>query len=382
MNFNLTEGKRKIIRIVAAVLLAVMLLLIALSAFGVTSFSSMKSDFKSKLSSAGPGEGFPYQVNSSDVSKIDVLSDDVFILKKDKTIVLDGAAKEVKSLDHTYATPAMSIKGNKALVYDRGGNRYRIETTSDTLYTGTTKSDEKIITAAVGDKGNIALATLSNEATSRLTVINSTFKDAEFIWNCADYTITSAALSDNGKYAAVSVLGAKNGEEYSKVFVFDFEFSDPVSETEYPGTTMVSVNFADNDTVVAVGNNKMAYLKGLKKNNEIDFGTSTLAALSFAPTGETIVALAEYGSMNNQVLRGYSKGGRQSFEKEYTTSIKSIYATDAKISVLTAEQVDVYSLGGTSFKPREAGSNAISTFMIGNKTYVYEMGSIFKADRK
>ncbi len=382
MNFNLTEGKRKIIRIVAAVLLAVMLLLIALSAFGVTSFSSMKSDFKSKLSSAGPGEGFPYQVNSSDVSKIDVLSDDVFILKKDKTIVLDGAAKEIKSLDHTYATPAMSIKGNKALVYDRGGNRYRIETTSDTLYTGTTKSDEKIITAAVGDKGNIALATLSNEATSRLTVINSTFKDAEFIWNCADYTITSAALSDNGKYAAVSVLGAKNGEEYSKVFVFDFEFSDPVSETEYPGTTMVSVNFADNDTVVAVGNNKMAYLKGLKKNNEIDFGTSTLAALSFAPTGETIVALAEYGSMNNQVLRGYSKGGRQSFEKEYTTSIKSIYATDAKISVLTAEQVDVYSLGGTSFKPREAGSNAISTFMIGNKTYVYEMGSIFKADRK
>lgn len=382
MNFNLTEGKRKIIRIVAAVLLAVMLLLIALSAFGVTSFSSMKSDFKSKLSSAGPGEGFPYQVNSSDVSKIDVLSDDVFILKKDKTIVLDGAAKEIKSLDHTYATPAMSIKGNKALVYDRGGNRYRIETTSDTLYTGTTKSDEKIITAAVGDKGNIALATLSNEATSRLTVINSTFKDAEFIWNCADYTITSAALSDNGKYAAVSVLGAKNGEEYSKVFVFDFEFSDPVSETEYPGTTMVSVNFADNDTVVAVGNNKMAYLKGLKKNNEIDFGTSTLAALSFAPTGETIVALAEYGSMNNQLLRGYSKGGRQSFEKEYTTSIKSIYATDAKISVLTAEQVDVYSLGGTSFKPREAGSNAISTFMIGNKTYVYEMGSIFKADRK
>ncbi|MCQ2486451.1 MAG: DUF5711 family protein [Clostridia bacterium] len=382
MNFNLTEGKRKIIRIVAAVLLAVMLLLIALSAFGVTSFSSMKSDFKSKLSSAGPGEGFPYQVNSSDVSKIDVLSDDVFILKKDKTIVLDGAAKEIKSIDHTYATPAMSIKGNKALVYDRGGNRYRIETTSDTLYTGTTKSDEKIITAAVGDKGNIALATLSNEATSRLTVINSTFKDAEFIWNCADYTITSAALSDNGKYAAVSVLGAKNGEEYSKVFVFDFEFSDPVSETEYPGTTMVSVNFADNDTVVAVGNNKMAYLKGLKKNNEIDFGTSTLAALSFAPTGETIVALAEYGSMNNQVLRGYSKGGRQSFEKEYTTSIKSIYATDAKISVLTAEQVDVYSLGGTSFKPREAGSNAISTFMIGNKTYVYEMGSIFKADRK
>ena len=382
MNFNLTEGKRKIIRIVAAVLLAVMLLLIALSAFGVTSFSSMKSDFKSKLSSAGPGEGFPYQVNSSDVSKIDVLSDDVFILKKDKTIVLDGAAKEIKSLDHTYATPAMSIKGNKALVYDRGGNRYRIETTSDTLYTGTTKSDEKIITAAVGDKGNIALATLSNEATSRLTVINSTFKDAEFIWNCADYTITSAALSDNGKYAAVSVLGAKNGEEYSKVFVFDFEFSDPVSETEYPGTTMVSVNFADNDTVVAVGNNKMAYLKNLKKNNEIDFGTSTLSALSFAPTGETIVALAEYGSMNNQLLRGYSKGGRQSFEKEYTTSIKSIYATDAKISVLTAEQVDVYSLGGTSFKPREAGSNAISTFMIGNKTYVYEMGSIFKADRK
>ena len=248
---------------------------------------------------------------------------------------------------------------DRVLVYDRGGNRFRVENRTESLFEGTTAEGEDIITASIGSKGNIALGTLSGSATSRLTVWNSTYDKKEFVWNCSDYSITSTALSENGKYVAVSVMGAKDGDTYSKIYVFDFEYSDPVSETEYPGTAMLAVNFTDNDTVVGVGDNKISFLKNLKKNTEIDYGTSSLSTFTFSPNGRTILILAEYGSQNHQLLRCYTENGRSAFEEPYDVYIKSVYASDSRISVLTSDYIDIYGIGGTRRRAREAGSSAI-----------------------
>lgn len=381
-NAKMTPNKKKVMRIVAYVLLAVMLLLIALSSLNIASLASMRDGLNNMWKSMKPGGGYPYQINSSAVQSISVLNGDIFVLMDDKTMTLSTGAKEVKQTEHTFAQPAMDISGEKAIVYDRDGFRYRVENRTDTVYSGSTEEDQNIITACIGEKGNIALATLSDKATSRLTVINSTYDEIEFVWNCADYTISSVALSDNGNYCAVSVLGAENGEIYSKVFVFDFEYADPVCEFEYPGTAMVAVNFASNNDVVALGDNKVAFLKGLKKSTEVEFGTSTLAGFTFAPSGDTILVLAEYGSMNSQVLTSYSASGKQDFEEKYTQPIKSVYASDSRISVLSSNTVDNYSLGGIHYSSYVADSNSISVFNIGRHAYVYENGSIVKCKEK
>ena len=381
-NAKMTPGKKKVLRGIAYALVIIMLLLIALSSLNIASLSSIRDGIRNAALSAKPGGGYPYQINSSAVEDIDTLNGDFFVLMDDMTMTLSNGAKEIKQEEHSYAEPAMSISGNRAIVYDRDGFRYRVENRTDTIYTGTTAEDQNIITACVGKKGNIALATLSEKATSRLTVIDSTYKNTDFVWNCADYTITSVALSDNGKYVACSVIGAEGGEIYSKVFVFDFEYADPVSEFEYPGTAMVAVNFASNNDVVAVGDNKIAFLKGLTKNNEVELGTSTLAGFDFAPTGETVLVLAEYGSMNSQILTCYSTSGKQSFEQKYNKQIKSVYASDTRISVLTADTVDNYSLGGMQHASYVADSNSISVLNLGRNAYVYENGSIVKCKEK
>ena len=378
-NVKLTDGRKKTLKILALVLIILMLILLALTSFNIASLSSLRDGLKNSFSKMAPGGGYPYQVNSSRVSKVTALNDDVFVLMDDKTVTLDGSAKAINTIEHSFADPGVAISGSRALVFNRNENRYFVQNRTGTLYSGKTGEGEKIITGAIGKKGNIALATLSDKAASRLTVINSTYKDKVFVWNCADYTISSAALSDDGKYAAVSVFGTKGGDSFSKVFVFDFDYADPVSETEFPGTAIVSVNFSNNNNVVAIGDNKTVFLRGLKKPKEIEYGNSTLAAFAYSEAGETILALAEYGSMNSQVLNCYSETGRVSFSKDYTTAVRGVYASNNRVAVLTSNQVDLYSLSGTKFRSRQADSSAISAFVMGNKTYVFRQGAIEKA---
>ena len=378
---ELSERTERILKIIAVIILILMLLILAVSRIGGMRLSSTRDDWNNLVSSVGSGEGFPYQINSSSVEKVDVLNGDLFILYKDRSVTLDGSAKEIRSFSHAYAEPAVSLSTDRALVYERGGNRYRVENRTELLHEGKTDEGEDLITASIGRKGNIALATLSGSATSRLTVWNSTYSEKQFVWNCADYTITSTALSANGKYVAASVLGVKDGATYSKLYVFDFDYSDPVSETEYPGTAILSVEFTENDTVSAVGDNELIFLKNLKKSSTVEYGTSRLSAFTFSPNGRTVVALAEYGSSNRQLLRCYTASGKLSFEEPYDTTIKSLYASDSRISVLTGGYADIYGLGGTRRRAREVGPNAILAFTNGRKSFSYEMGVIQKTSR-
>lgn len=378
---DISDRTSRVLKIIAVVVLLLMLVTIGLSRVKGTSTSSVRDSYNNFFSSVGRGEGYPYQINSSSVKKVDVLNGDLYILYNDRSVTLDGSAKEIRSFEHSFADPAVSISPDRALVYDRGGNRFRVENRTETLFESSTEEGEDIITGSIGKKGNIALGTLSGSATSRLTVWNSVYKEKQFVWNCSDYSITSTALSDNGKYVAVSVMGTKDGATYSKIYVFDFEYSDPVSEIEYPGTAILAVNFSDNDSVVGVGDNKITFLKNRKKNTDIEYGTSTLSTFTFSPNGRTILALAEYGSQNHQLLQGYTASGKKAFEEPYDLYIKSVYASDSRVSVLTKDYADLYGLGGTRYRAREVGPNALLAFTNGRKSFSYEMGVIQKTSR-
>ncbi len=376
--FRLTNTQILIIRSIAIILLILLLLFMATETLGIASVSNINDSIKSFFMSLSPGGGYPYKINSSSVEDMDVLNGNLFVLTDEKTMSLDTTAKEVKGTQHTYSGPSMSIKGGKAVVYSRDGNRYRIENRTDTLFSGETPDDERIITAALGAKGNLALATLSDSCTSLLTVYNNTYKSEIFKWQCALDSIVSVDLSDNGKYAAVSVLGAREGEIYSKVYIFDFEYAEPKSEFEYPGTAILEVRFVSNDNVVAVGDNLVSFIKDLKKAENTDFGTSTLANYTFSEDGETILVLSEYGSTNSQVLTCYSSSFGKNFEKKYTDTVKDVFAADGKIDVLLEDKAIVYRKGGDVFKEFPAGSTSISVFNLGNKTYIYAIGKIEK----
>lgn len=376
------SNKRTVLRAVAVVILILVLLFMATETLGIASVSNINDSIKNFFLTLSPGKGYPYKINSSSVEGMTVLNGNIFILTDEKTLSLDTTAKQVKGTQHTYSRPILSKKGGKVVLFDQSGNRYRIENRTDTLYTGETPDDEKIITAALGKKGNLALATLSDSSVSKLTVLNSSYKKEEFVWNCAADSIVSVDLSDNGKYAAVSVVGASEGEIYSKVYIFDFDYSEPKAEFEYPGTAIIDVRFVANDNVVALGDNMVSFIKNLKAKEDKSFGSDTLSNYTFSDKGDLILVLSEHGSTNSQILTSYSSSFSKNFEEKYTSSVKSVFAADGKVSVLLEDKVIVYRSSGSKFQEYSADSTAISVMNVGNKTYIYGIGKIEKCSDK
>ncbi len=370
---------RNIVKILAAALLLAIFVFAAAKKLNISAITNLSDNVRSAFASMTPGKGYPYQINSSSVKGITVLSGDLFVIMNDKTLVLDATAKELKESQHTYSTPAVNVKGGKAVLYNRNGNRYRIENRSDILYSGETDSEEKIITAALSEKGHLALATTSKSAQSMLTVYSSNYKKIIFQWNCIHDSIISVDLSANGKFAAVAVVGARDGEIYSKIYIFDFEYSDPVSEFEYPGTTILEVRFTKSDNVAAVGDNLTSFIKSSKNKNDFEYGTSTLANYAFSDDGHTILALSEHGSSNSTILTCYSPSFGKTFEKKLDSTVESLYASNGRISVLLNDKAVIYRTGGGKFRTyNDVDNTALAVFNMGNKTYAYQMGKITK----
>ena len=131
-----TNGSFTVFKTVATVFVVFLLLFLATETFGVATLSSMSDSVKSFVASLKSGEGYPYQISSSSVKNIDMMSNNVFLLTDSATISLDSTAKEVAKINHTYASPAMSIQGGRAVVYDRGGYRYMVQSRTEKLFEG------------------------------------------------------------------------------------------------------------------------------------------------------------------------------------------------------------------------------------------------------
>lgn len=82
-----------------------------------------------------------------------------------------------------------------------------------------------------------------------------------FSWKCAKENIVAIDISDNGKLAAVSVVGAENGELYSRVLIFDFSYEEAVSEFDFGSDIISGVNFLKGDTLLITGENVFSIVK-------------------------------------------------------------------------------------------------------------------------
>ena len=379
---GLSDKQMLIVKIFSAIFVVLLLLFMAAEMLGIASVSQVSDSVRNFFATLTPGDGFPHKINSSSVRHMDVLNGNLFIVTDEKTISLDTTAKQVKGTQHTYSNPDLKINGGKAIVFNRNDSRYRVENRTETLFAGETPEDEKIITCAIGSSGNIAIATLAESSTSKLTVLNKNYNEEVFVWNCAHDSIVAVSLSPNGKLVAVAVLGARDGEIYSKVSIFNFQYSTPIAEFEYPGTAMLDINFVTNDNVVVIGDNITSFIKNLEKEESLNYGTSALSAYTFSEDGDTVLVLSEHGSTNSEALTCYNSSFSVDFEEKYTSNVKSLYAADDKVAVLLDDRALVYRGNGNLHKEYEADVAAISIFNVGRNTYIYSIGEIVKATVK
>lgn len=337
------SDKTKSKMIIAGVLIGVFVFVYILSTVGLIPFDAVSARVSSFVSN--DSEKFPLQTNTSSTIAIKPIGDNILILTTENFIVFSQKGKEVYNQPHSFASPAVSINGDKAVVFDRGDEGYYLITDKKVVSNG--EADGDIICAEYGKAGNYAFGTRATDATSKLTVYSVTNK-VVFQWNSAYDHITSIALAGNGKYAGVCILGAENGEIFSCVQYFGFDYAEPVNTQKIIGVTAFDLQFTATNTLTLFTDEGVFTIGKKSETYETvtEYFSSEFNSFDCSDKGKYVVAIAKYGSANDYNISVYNERGKLKSEINVEYTIKSVTMSDKYVFALAENSLLVYNLSG------------------------------------
>lgn len=365
--------KTKSKMIIAGVLVAVFIFVYILSSVGIIPFDALSSRFSSFV--LQDADNFPLAVNTdSTINKV-ILGDNILILTTENFSVYSQSGKLVYTQPHSFASPAISVNGDKGVVFDRGYKSYMLINEKKVVYTG--ESSNPIICAEYGESGNYALGTLGDDSTSKLIVYSATNK-VKFQWNCAYEHIVSIALAPNGKFAGVAVLGAENGEVFTCVKYFGFDYQEPVNSQTIVGASAFDLKFTSVNTLTLFSDTGVYKIGKRSEKYEVvkEYYSSEFNTFDCAVNGKYIVALAKYGSANEFSVSVYTPNGKENANILIDSSVKSVTMSDKYIFALAENTIMVYNLNGKEISRIDIKGDARSLLSTDKYIYIYSLDKL------
>lgn len=258
-------------------------------------------------------------------ANIGVLTDTSFIIYSK-----NGDKLDVRH--HGINDPAAVSSGTKALIYDRGGKQFKIETRIGELFSSTASYD--ITTAAMGENGNFAIVTQADNYLSELKVYNASYKNI-FKWDSSQGRILSAALSPDGKKLAAILIGVRNGSMFSDIYIFNLNSEMPVAVKKYDGELLYSIKFKDNKRIAVVGDNETVFLNASGNQKSIYTYNNKELQCSSNGDGPIVLVFSKNASQSTVVTLG--NDGKVLGSADIPMSDVSIVSNSAGKTVVVAD---------------------------------------------
>jgi hypothetical protein len=279
---------------------------------------------------------YPLTFSSGDFRQTVALGGNIGVLTDTSFSIYSQTGAQLVSRQHGMSDPQLVAAGGKAVLFDRGGKSFREETRFGEPFVGT--ADYPIITAAVSSSGDIAVVTESGGYLSELTVYDASNKSV-FKWYSSQGRIQAAAISPDGSKVAAAVLGSKNGEYTTSIYIFNTGRQKPLSVSTIDGTMIFSIQYIDNDRVAAVGDIQSVFLSGDgSKKTEYAYGGKVLKCFANS-NGATALVFGAYGEGNSSEVVSFSGSGKVEGKTEIGDDVSSVYAGDGKLIALTEKYI-------------------------------------------
>lgn len=343
--FTVNARLKKILTAILAVAVVILIVMVAAQKLGNMTVATFTADVKAYFMSLGSGDGYPYSVSADSVKNIAVNKSNLTLLLDDKTTVLTSSAKEIMPKSHTYSNPIMKIKGSKMIVCDLDSGKFRVQSGAEIQREE--NHDNNIMAAAIGSKGNYAIAEYGENSQSVLRAYSKGGKE-KFTWEFSNERVVDIDLSPNGKYAAVATVKAENGEMSSKLYVFNLNKADEYSACfDYPGTTLLRVNYVKGNNIAVLGDNLRSYIKNnSNRQDDTSFNSDKLSKYCVAQNGSSALILSKYGSTSLSSLTFYNNKNKVRFTVDFDKEAKWVDTDGKYIAVLFDGEVRTYNKKG------------------------------------
>lgn len=278
--------------------------------------------------------GFPVALAGDPVYQSMEMGSYLAVLTDKEVNFYSGKGEKVRSVPHSDSNPAISVSGQRLLLYDAEGTSFSVESTSSTLLTKWT--DQKIFLGAIADNGNIAVVTQDERYTCRLTVYNSK-GDEIYRWNSASDLITSLDFIGGGTGCLITTIGAKDGFSVGAVYELNFSQTTEKFRTEISDVLPIATQYTGG-LIHVVCNDRLVILddKG-SKQREIPFAMNLKQAVN-ASGKYTVLLFGEDARFNSSVIV-YDKNGNVVGQTDSTERIRRIASDGQHVLFLTDSEV-------------------------------------------
>lgn len=340
---NKKQKEKKAKRIIWIALFVVLAVLLALKVCEID-FADIKNRINSlSVTSAVSDNNYPVTVNVTNGESIKLVNGKLYALNESSVVSVDPAsASQSYTFDHGYASPVFKSNGNYTCLFDRGGTRLRLDTTSEELYE---KSfDKSIITADVANNGTIACALFSDEAKSRIIVLNKN-ENKKLDYNVKDGYVTYVSLNQNASLLAYTSVNSKNAFLTTTVHILNIGSGEDEFTLEYDKTNIIDLHFNDSGNLYVLGDNFLSVIKSQKKE-EVVFKKGSISTINYCYTSsnELVINYSGYNKSSKSKVAYIKSNGKVKSSFSIKGEAKSISSSSNEITVLLPQKICIYSL--------------------------------------
>ena len=172
------------------------------------------SRFQSVKSNGELAEGnFPLSISGGIDYQTGNLNGYLAILSDAYLYIYNDNGELYEERQHAYSNAMLQTAGKKAMVYESGGNRFRVESRSKIIYSK--KLEDNIIFARLSDDGRAAVITSSETYICRLIVYDESGEEI-YTRNCVE-RVTDLAFNEKATGCVLATADAGGGYVYSKI---------------------------------------------------------------------------------------------------------------------------------------------------------------------
>lgn len=229
------------------------------------------------------GPGYPIDAPGGKIKGMYQNDSGIILLNETTLYIYNTSGSEVYSNLHRMGNPQVQTSGTMMLNYDRGSKTYAAYSRNNLFYNGST--DEAIRCGAISQNGCIAIATQTENAQTRVTVLDSRQRE-QYVWK-TDNVVTALAMSDNGSAVAIASSYAQAGELKNVLTVL--KNGQEQNRYELANQMILALEF-DGSNVRCI-TDKNAFILGTEGKiiGQFDYKGQSLAAFSMYENGVALV---------------------------------------------------------------------------------------------
>ncbi|MDD6309188.1 MAG: DUF5711 family protein [Clostridia bacterium] len=295
----------------------------------------------------------------------------VLVLGKEGLCAVTNAGRKAWQISFPVTRPILDTGDRYAIAADRGSK------TAILVASGRVKerieTDESIQTASVNRQGTFALVTEERGYKGRVKVYNNAGKEI-YTWHSAAQDILSAAVSEDSKLLAVSVVNTEDLSKLCTVLLFRLDAKEP-TVCDVGDENLVANLIFNGRELLAVGDESLYYFKGDGQQKfMLDYKGCDLQAYSFNKGG--VLSLGFAGGAEGNRAEFYDTNGKKKGSCAVKGVIEDMDTFGRYTAINTAEGLLVVDSAGRVKTERDMEIAAQQIFLCGSRNRMFIISGV------